>query len=111
MKYFVRKKLLVTNFSSRSLIVLKIGIGSINISTNQTYDSRQLGAPRFGKKKPPLKQWRFESKKSFHNVKIKIKRVSGYAIMSDHNEGGFGRNPCPEHLLVTGESHILEISV
>ena len=73
------------------------------------YDSRQLlvGAPRFGQKTPPLTQWRFESKKCFHNVKINMKRVSGYAIMSDHNEGFFfGRNPCPEHLLVTGESHI-----
>ena len=53
------------------------------------YDSRQLGAPRFGQKTPPLTQWRFESKKCFHNVKIKMKRVSGYAIMSDHNEGFF----------------------
>jgi len=38
---------------------------------------------------PPRTQWRFESKKRFHNVKIKIIRVSGYAIMSDHNDGFF----------------------
>ena len=53
------------------------------------YDSRQLGAPGFGQKKHPLTQWSIEKQKNFHNVKIKIKRVSGYIIMSDHNKGVF----------------------
>ena len=56
------------------------------------------------KKPHPKTQWSFERKKCFHNVKIKRKRVSGYTMMSDHNEGFFGCNPCPKH--ITGESHV-----
>ena len=71
-------------------------------------DSRQLGDDNFWQKKPPSDPMEFWKKKTFHNLQVKEKRVSGYIVRPDHNEGGFFCQNYGQHLLVTDESHILD---